>query len=155
MKKIFVLALAVISFASCQNAAKTNEATGTGIESAAVTGATTDTVVPEGEAAVMDFEKGNYDFGKITQGEKVSYSYKFKNSGKSPLIILNATATCGCTVPVVPKDPIKPGEEGEIKVVFDSNGKSGMQDKVITVTSNAQPHIASLHLTGEVKEQSN
>jgi hypothetical protein len=103
----------------------------------------------------MDFEKGNYDFGKITQGEKVSYSYKFKNSGKSPLIILNATATCGCTVPVVPKDPIKPGEEGEIKVVFDSNGKSGMQDKVITVTSNAQPHIASLHLTGEVKEQSN
>ncbi|MNL78127.1 hypothetical protein D3C87_2044480 [compost metagenome] len=71
------------------------------------------------------------------------------------MIILNATATCGCTVPEIPKEPIKPGEEGEIKVVFDSNGKIGMQDKVITVTSNAQPHIASLHLTGEVKEQTN
>ena len=155
MRKIFVLALVAISFASCQNATKTNETASTATESAAVAGANTDAAVPAGEAAVMDFEKGNYDFGKITQGEKVSYSYKFKNSGKSPLIILNATATCGCTVPEVPKEPIKPGEEGEIKVVFNSTGKSGMQDKVITVTSNAQPHIASLHLTGEVKEQSN
>lgn len=155
MRKIFVLALVAISFASCQNATKTNETAGTATESAAVAGANNDAAVPAGDAAVMDFEKGNYDFGKITQGEKVSYSYKFKNSGKSPLIILNATATCGCTVPEVPKEPIKPGEEGEIKVVFNSTGKSGMQDKVITVTSNAQPHIASLHLTGEVKEQSN
>ncbi|MNJ98230.1 hypothetical protein D3C87_159930 [compost metagenome] len=155
MRKIFVLALVAISFASCQNATKTNETASTATESAAVAGANTDAAVPVGDAAVMDFEKGNYDFGKITQGEKVSYSYKFKNSGKSPLIILNATATCGCTVPEVPKEPIKPGEEGEIKVVFNSIGKSGMQDKVITVTSNAQPHIASLHLTGEVKEQSN
>lgn len=153
MKKIFVLAFVAISFASCQNAAKTNETAGNATE--AVAGANADAVVPAGEAAVMDFEKGNYDFGQITQGEKVSYSYKFKNSGKSPLIILNATATCGCTVPEVPKEPIKPGEEGEIKVVFNSTGKSGLQDKVITVTSNAQPHIASLHLTGEVKEQSN
>lgn len=155
MRKIFVLAFVAISFASCQNATKTNETASTATESAAVAGASTEAAVPAGDAAVMDFEKGNYDFGKITQGEKVSYSYKFKNSGKSPLIILNATATCGCTVPEVPKEPIKPGEEGEIKVVFNSTGKSGMQDKVITVTSNAQPHIASLHLTGEVKEQSN
>jgi hypothetical protein len=145
MKQIFVLALAAISFASCQNASKTNTAE-TGTEAA---------VPASPQAAVMRFENGNYDFGKISQGEKVYYSYKFKNVGKSPLIILNATATCGCTVPEVPKEPIKPGAEGEIKVVFDSNGKSGMQDKVITVTSNAHPNIASLHLTGEIKEQSN
>ncbi|WEK20578.1 MAG: DUF1573 domain-containing protein [Candidatus Pedobacter colombiensis] len=143
MKKIFVLALLAISFASCQNTAKTNATA-------------TDTTLPAaGDAAVMSFEKGEYDFGKITQGEKVSYSYKFKNVGKSPLIILNATATCGCTVPEVPKEPIKPGDEGEIKVLFNSTSKSGMQDKVITVTSNAEPHIATLHLVGEVKEQSN
>ncbi|WP_316815607.1 DUF1573 domain-containing protein [Pedobacter nyackensis] len=152
MKKIFVLALLAISFAACQNSAKsttdssTTVTTGSGNEAA---------VAAAGEEAVMNFEDENYDFGKITQGEKVSYSYKFKNVGKSPLIILNATATCGCTVPEVPKEPIKPGDEGEIKVVFDSNGKMGMQDKVITVTSNAQPSIASLHMTGEVKEQSN
>lgn len=154
MKRIFVLALMAMSFASCQNTGKSNTATGKGTEATAETAI--DTVAPAaGDAAVMSFENGDYNFGKITQGEKVSYSYKFKNIGKSPLIILNATATCGCTVPEVPKEPIKPGAEGEIKVVFDSNGKSGMQDKVITVTSNAQPHIASLHLTGEVKEQSN
>ena len=153
MKRIFVLALVAISFASCQNAAKTNGATGTGIESAAVAGATGDTAVPEGEAAVMDFEKGNYDFGKITQGEKVSYSYKFKNSGKSPLIISNATATCGCTIPETPKEPILPGAEGVIKVVFNSAGKMGMQDKVITVTSNANPNVNTVHLVGEVLEK--
>lgn len=152
MKKIFVLALVAVSFAACQNSAKnTTESNAT-----VTTESSNDrAVVATGEEAVMSFEEENYDFGKIAQGEKVSYSYKVKNVGKSPLIILNATATCGCTVPEVPKEPIKPGEEGEIKVVFDSNGKSGMQDKVITVTSNAQPNIASLHLTGEVKEQSN
>lgn len=154
MKRIFVLALMAMSFASCQNTVKSNTATGKENETTAdiAIGAA---VPAAADAAVMSFENGNYNFGKITQGEKVSYSYKFKNVGKSPLIILNATATCGCTVPEVPKEPIKPGAEGEIKVVFDSNGKSGIQDKVITVTSNAQPHIASLHLTGEVKEQSN
>ena len=152
MKKIFVLALVAISFAACQNSAKTTAA-----DTAVVTTESSNerAVVATGSEAVMSFEDDKYDFGKITQGEKVAYSYKFKNVGKSPLIILNATATCGCTVPEVPKDPIKPGDEGEIKVVFDSNGKSGMQDKVITVTSNAQPSTASLHLTGEIKEQSN
>lgn len=153
MKKIFILAMVAVSFAACQNSTKSNPAA-QATETATTTG--NETAKPaSGEAAVMSFENENYDFGKITQGEKVAYSYKFKNVGKSPLIIMNATATCGCTVPEVPKEPIKPGEEGEIKVVFDSNGKSGMQDKVITVTSNAEPNIASLHLTGEIKEQSN
>ncbi|SMC58554.1 DUF1573 domain-containing protein [Pedobacter nyackensis] len=153
MKKIFVLAMVAISFAACQNEAKNDKSVS---NHDMLTGVNAESSVPaSGEAAVMNFESGTYDFGKITQGEKVAYSYKFKNVGKSPLIILNATATCGCTVPEIPKEPVKPGEEGEIKVVFDSNGKIGMQDKVITVTSNAQPHIASLHLTGEVKEQTN
>jgi len=154
MKKIFVLALVAISFASCQNSAKNNTATDDTVATTTEAG-NEHAAVATGNEAVINFENGNYDFGKITQGEKVAYSYKFKNVGKSPLIILNATATCGCTVPEVPKEPIKPGDEGEIKVVFNSTGKSGMQDKVITVTSNAQPNIASLHLTGEVKEQSN
>lgn len=105
------------------------------------------------DAAVMTFETASYNFGKIAPGEKVNYSYKFKNTGKSPLIISQATASCGCTVPEPPKEPIKPGAEGEIKVVFDSHGKSGMQDKVITVTSNANPAVVDLHLIGEIKTQ--
>ena len=154
MKKIFVLALVAMSFAACQNSTQNNTAAGNAAEVTPAP-ANESAAVAAGDAAVMSFENGNYDFGKITQGEKVAYSYKFKNVGKSPLIFLIATSTCGCTVPEVPKETIKPGAEGEIKVVFDSNGKSGIQDKVITVTSNAQPNIASLHLTGEVKEQSN
>src|SRR5687768_16817628 len=57
-----------------------------------------------------------HDFGKITDGEKVEYSFRFKNSGKNPLIITNASASCGCTVPEKPEAPIKPGETGFIKV---------------------------------------
>lgn len=154
MKKIFVLALAVMSFAACQNSTK-SDATAVSTTEVSTDGSNEAAGEASGESAVLKFDDENYNFGKITQGEKVAYSYKFKNVGKSPLIILNATATCGCTVPEVPKEPIKPGDEGEIKVVFDSNGKSGMQDKVITVTSNAEPSVASLHLTGEIKEQSN
>jgi hypothetical protein len=148
MKRIFLMATVAIALASCQqNAGKKADAvadTTTAVNPVAT--------VPVADAAVMSFEKDSYNFGNITQGEKVYYSYKFKNTGKSPLIVLNATATCGCTVPEVPKEPVKPGDEGVIKVVFDSNGKQGMQDKVITVTSNANPTIAQLHLTGEVKE---
>lgn len=148
MKRIFLMATVAIALASCQQNAG-NKAGAVNDTTTAVTAAT----VPVADAAVMTFEKDSYNFGTITQGEKVYYSYKFKNTGKSPLIVLNATATCGCTVPEVPKEPVKPGEEGVIKVVFDSNGKQGVQDKAITVTSNAQPTIAQLHLTGEVKEQ--
>ena len=132
--------MVTLAFASCQqNTAKTIDAV---TESTSVT--------PSPDAPIITFETENYNFGKIAHGEKVSYSYKFKNTGKSPLIIANATATCGCTIPEPPKDPIKPGEEGEIKVIFDSKGKSGMQDKVITVTSNANPTQTDLHLTGEI-----
>src|SRR5437868_10703526 len=64
-----------------------------------------------------------YDFGKVTDGEKVEYSYRFKNTGKNPLIVSNATASCGCTVPERPDEPIKPGETGFIKVVFNTQGR--------------------------------
>jgi hypothetical protein len=104
------------------------------------------------DAPKFKFEKLIYDFGAIEEGEKVEYSFKFKNEGKTPLIISNATATCGCTVPETPTAPIKPGESGIIKVVFDSSGKEGMQDKQVTITSNANPEAEKLHLVGEVKK---
>jgi archaellum component FlaG (FlaF/FlaG flagellin family) len=145
MKKIIILAIAAMSFASCQQSAST---AGTGLDSA---GSSTASLAPaSADAAILTFEKPGYDFGKIKSGEKVQYAFKFKNTGKSPLIITNATATCGCTVPETPKDPIKPGAEGVIKVVFDSTGKSGMQDKVITVTSNGNPSVSEVHLVGVV-----
>jgi hypothetical protein len=91
-----------------------------------------------------------YDFGKVTDGEKVVYNYHFKNTGKNSLIIASATASCGCTVPEKPEEPIKPGETGVLKVVFNSQGRVGKVHKEINVVSNAYPQFPVLQLTGEV-----
>jgi hypothetical protein len=93
-----------------------------------------------------------YNFGKITDGEKVEFSFRFKNTGNKPLIVSNATASCGCTVPEKPEEPIKPGETGFIKVVFDSKGRVGDAHKEVTVTSNAYPAFPLLALKGQVVE---
>jgi hypothetical protein len=108
-------------------------------------------VVSAVNAPVIKFEESLYDFGVITEGQSVKYEFKFKNVGKTPLIISNATATCGCTVPEYPSKPVKPGEEGIIKVVFNSQGKAGIQDKVVSIVSNANPYLATVHMVGEVK----
>jgi len=91
-----------------------------------------------------------FDFGKVTEGEMVEFSYRFKNTGSNPLVISNATASCGCTVPEKPEAPIKPGEQGYIKVKFNSEGRVGMAHKTVTVTSNANPVFPELLLKGEV-----
>ncbi len=91
-----------------------------------------------------------YNFGKATDGEKVEYNFKFRNSGNKPLIITAATSSCGCTVPEKPDDPIKPGEIGFLKVVFDSKNRVGTVHKDITVRSNAVPAFPVLQLLGEV-----
>jgi len=99
---------------------------------------------------VMKFEKDTHDFGKIKQGDKVTYEFKFTNTGKSPLIVKDAIASCGCTKPEWPSAPIKPGENGVIKVTFNSAGKMGLQDKQITITANTNPAQNLVHLIGEV-----
>ena len=91
-----------------------------------------------------------YNFGKVTDGEKVVYSYRFKNNGTKPLVISQASASCGCTVPEKPEEPIKPGETGFLKVVFNSRGRVGPVHKEVTVISNAVPAFPVLQLTGEV-----
>jgi hypothetical protein len=101
-------------------------------------------------APVMKFEKETHDFGKIKQGASVTYSFRFTNNGKSPLIIKDAVATCGCTKPEWPKTPIQPGQDGEIKVTFNSAAKMGLQDKQITITANTNPAQSMVHLIGEV-----
>jgi len=98
----------------------------------------------------IKYEASTYDFGKIKEGDKVSHSFKFTNTGKSPLIITSAIASCGCTTPVWPKTPIMPGDTGSISVTFNSRGKSGLQDKLITVSANTQPAQSIVHLLGEV-----
>ncbi len=130
--------LAVI-FAACNNNVK-NQA---GADSTA-------SAVDPASAPVIKFEKDVYEFGKIKQGESVSYNFKFENTGKSPLIIKDAHATCGCTVPEFSKDPIPAGGSSVIKVVFNSAGKEGLQDKVVTIVANTIPANTQVHLIGEV-----
>lgn len=87
---------------------------------------------------VITWEKPTYDFGDITQGDKVEHTFKFTNSGNEPLVITNVQVTCGCTTPKGwARDPIPPGGESEITLGFNSAGKFGRQKKVVTVVSNA------------------
>lgn len=148
MKKLFLIALCAAAFSACQS--KSAESNTTSTDSTTLTETP---VIAEADAPKVQVEKAIYEFGTITQGEKVTYTFKFKNVGKTPLIITNATATCGCTVPEYPKEPVKSGADGEIKVTFDSTGKLGLQDKVVTITSNANPKFEELHLVGDVKEK--
>ncbi len=86
----------------------------------------------------ITWEKSTHDFGELVQGDKIEYTFKFKNTGTEPLIITNVQVTCGCTTPKGwARDPISPGQTGEITVGFNSLGKFGKQNKVVTVISNA------------------
>ncbi|NLR92752.1 MULTISPECIES: DUF1573 domain-containing protein [Flammeovirga] len=92
----------------------------------------------EAKGPVITFAENTYEFGDIHQGDVVEHTFKFTNSGDAPLVITNVTTTCGCTAPKWPKEPIAPGDEGQILVKFNSRGKRGVQNKPITVYSNAK-----------------
>jgi hypothetical protein len=109
------------------------------------------TPVDNPNAPEMKFEVEEYNFGTIKQGDKVSYDFKFANSGKDALVISDAHGSCGCTVPQWPKEPVAKGSKGTIHVEFNSAGKQGMQDKTVTITSNAKGGQKVLHLKGNVE----
>lgn len=92
----------------------------------------------------------NFDFGTITEGEQVQHSFKFKNAGDFPLIINNVSASCGCTIPEWPRDPIGPGEESTILVRFNSKGKEGPQFKTVTIFANTNPATNDIQFKAEV-----
>jgi hypothetical protein len=98
----------------------------------------------------IQFEEEEHDFGKITQGEKVSFAFKFRNTGKSNLIITSAAGSCGCTIPEWPKEPIAPGKEGKINVIFNSEGKSGIQEKTISIVTNCEPSTKIVRIKTEI-----
>ncbi|MGB1216559.1 MAG: DUF1573 domain-containing protein [Saprospiraceae bacterium] len=105
--------------------------------------------------AQATFTEEAYNFGTIDEGEKVKHNFKFKNTGKVPLVITNARGSCGCTVPVWPKEPIAVGETGEIEVAFNSKGKKGKQKKSITLTANTWPTSTVVYIEGDVTPDPN
>lgn len=105
----------------------------------------------EGANAEIYFEKTVHDFGAIPQRGNGVYEFEFTNTGAAPLVLSNASSSCGCTVPNYPKTPIAPGEKGKITVKYDTNRMGGFH-KSVTVTSNAKaaPSVV-LYIKGEVK----
>jgi hypothetical protein len=172
MKKQFIIALLLTGglwTSSCEKKASTEETTATEQNSSAgsvavaandpatnpnVTGQ--EAVNPNAPKPVMTFKEKEFDFGNITADKKVEHTFTFTNTGKAPLIIENASATCGCTVPEWPHEPVAPGASGNIKVVFDPSGKSGQQSKQITITANTDPQINQVsiktNITGTVPQ---
>lgn len=113
-----------------------------------------DTEIQKG-AATIAFDKVEYDFGTVNEGEIVETTFKVTNAGKTDLIITNAQASCGCTVPTWPKEPIKPGDSADIEVSFNTSGKPNRQSKTITLTTNTESGREILTLKGSVIPKTN
>jgi len=101
-------------------------------------------------AADIVFETEVIDYGTIEHNADGNREFKFKNTGKEPLIISNCTGSCGCTVPTWPKEPIKPGETAAIKVHY-ATDRIGAFEKTVTVTSNAKSATKVIKIKGNVK----
>jgi hypothetical protein len=150
MKRYFIVILLALAVAGCKDEKRPAGVPENGINPdvmknpASAAGNTSD------ELPAFEFSEESHDFGEIVQGEKVSYSFKFKNSGKADLVISSASGSCGCTVPEYPRDPIPPGGSGVIKVTFDSAGKQGHQDKKVTLVANTIPNSKVLTVLATV-----
>lgn len=106
---------------------------------------------PSEKQPVITFDKTEHDFGTILQGEVVSYSFHFTNTGTMPLIVSNVTTSCGCTIGDFSRAPIAPGKDGFIKASYDSKGHQGFQSRSLTVISNTNPNQNVLRLKATVQ----
>ena len=101
-------------------------------------------------APTIAFAEKSHEFGTIDQGEVVEHVFAFTNTGAAPLVLTNVNTTCGCTAPEWPREPIAPGETSKITVRFNSRGKQGHQNKVITIISNASNSTERISMVGDV-----
>ncbi|MFZ5554838.1 MAG: DUF1573 domain-containing protein [Bacteroidota bacterium] len=107
---------------------------------------------PNQKKTRMTFGTYAHNFGKIKQNTTNNFSFKFTNTGDEPLIITNATGSCGCTVPNYPKEPIAPGKSATIDVEYKPGLQKGIQEKKVTVTANTEPQQTILTINAEVLE---
>ncbi|MEM6347562.1 MAG: DUF1573 domain-containing protein [Bacteroidota bacterium] len=170
MKKLSVLFLAsafALFFVACQTAGTANKAETASSDAAA---AATNTAAPTQPTApapkqpehiakaeamaktTVEWAEMEYDFKSVPAGTKVTYQFKFKNTGDAPLALTNVKPSCGCTTPSYSKEEVAPGEEGYIDVAFNTTGKTGIQSKTVTVTGNFEGNLSQvLRIKGEVE----
>jgi hypothetical protein len=159
MKKILLSAIVLSGLVavSCDNAAskiKSGETASTSTEgnvsaNTQSNNAMETQVNTNGALPVFSFNEENHDFGSIEEGVIAKYDFEFTNTGDAPLIITNASGSCGCTVPSWPREPIAPGETGKIHVEFNSNGRTGNQTKTVTLSSNTVPNKKVLRISAQ------
>lgn len=102
------------------------------------------------QVARIDFDSKRFDFGEVQEGDIVEHTFTFVNTGRTPLLISDARSTCGCTVPDWPEEPIAPGEQGSIRVRFNTENKIRQQNKPVTITANTLPAQTRIYLQGFV-----
>ncbi|MBC7449545.1 MAG: DUF1573 domain-containing protein [Hymenobacteraceae bacterium] len=102
------------------------------------------------DLGVMTFSEKEFAFGDIKQGDVVKHTFTFTNTGKKPIIIENASSSCGCTVPTYPREPVAPGAKGQIDVQFNSAGKHDQVVKVVSIRANTVPNINEVTIKANV-----
>ena len=145
MKTFYTLILSVIVLASCSNSDDKKITTNL-VNNPLTANENADAVAMPVIEVAQDF----FDFGEMPQKESVSTEFILKNTGDAPLLIRSAKGSCGCTVPEWPKEPVAVGNEAIIKVTFNSAGKSGKQNKTVTLVSNAIPNTKVITINGNV-----
>jgi hypothetical protein len=147
MKKLLFLLVLPIIWWGCQG----KQGNANGVSTDLVNIPASGSGASNGELPTMIFGDTNHDFGSINQGEKVSYTFKFKNTGKADLVISSAVGSCGCTVPHYPKGTIHAGDTSTVDVTFDSSGKQGKILKTVTLVTNCQPSTKIITITAEIQ----
>ena len=146
MRITLIFLIAIVSLISCDDNQKNDQiSTDVIMNPNTANGEIDTTMLP-----VIELKEDFFDFGVVIQGEKVSHTFIFTNTGKSNLVLSSVHAGCGCTVPKYSKDPVAPGASGEIEVTFDSSGRSGLQSKSVTISSNTQPSRTEIRFVADV-----
>jgi hypothetical protein len=149
MKLNLLLALAITSLTACLSDDKVNVP-----NSPVENKKEMEPVTDESKFTTIQWMDSVKNLPPVNEGAKVEINYKFKNTGNMPLVIESAVPGCGCTVAEKPEQPIMPGQEGNIKGVFDTEGKAGDVHKNITVKANTkgtQSHVLLFNMTVNAK----
>ncbi len=101
--------------------------------------------------AIIEFRESRYDFGNVSHGEKLAYTFIYKNTGDAPLVIHSARADCGCTIPEYDSEPLAPGKEGRLKVVFNTQGFMGYQAKTLQLLTNSKDPLVTLAIRAVIE----
>lgn len=148
MKKLYIvcaLALSVVAFTSCNEGNASSKVKSENLESAKKR----DVEISKG-APSISFDKTEFNFGTVNEGDVVDTEFTITNTGKTDLVITNAQPSCGCTVPQWPREPIKPGASAKILAKFNTAGKPNRQNKTITLFTNTAKGREVLRIKGNV-----